>query len=152
MITGTPEAVGEDRPSVVVKTWPHGPRSAGNARRLLVRSLDSWGLGHLADTAGLVVSELVTNSVRHAREPYGRLIGTRFECLGGAVRIEVHDASSNRPVSRETAWDAESGRGLFLVNALTGGSWGVSDRDGVGKRVWAVVGLDAGAASDVPFA
>ncbi|MEW2519626.1 ATP-binding protein [Actinacidiphila alni] len=147
-----PEAVGEDRPSVVVKTWPHGPRSAGGARRLLVRSLDSWGLAHLADAAGLVVSELVTNSVRHAREPHGRLIGTRFERLQGAVRIEVHDANSDRPEPREADSDAESGRGLFLVNALTGGSWGVSAREGVGKQVWAVVGSDADAASDVPLA
>jgi hypothetical protein len=36
--------------------------------------------------------------------------------------------------------DAESGRGLALVDALTGGQWGVAGRVGVGKMVWAVRG------------
>jgi hypothetical protein len=42
----------------------------------------------------------------------------------------------------EPAADAERGRGLTLVDALTRGSWGASQRDGVGKAVWAVLALD----------
>jgi hypothetical protein len=38
--------------------------------------------------------------------------------------------------------DAESGRGLALVDALTGGQWGVAGRVGVGKMVWAVCADD----------
>ncbi len=110
----------------------------GRARRLLVRNLDVWGLAHLADAAALVVSELVTNSVRHAREPRGHLIRTRFERLRDGVRIEVHDASDRKPEHREASSYAESGRGLALVELITAGRWGVSDREGIGKMVWAV--------------
>jgi anti-sigma regulatory factor (Ser/Thr protein kinase) len=122
--------------------WPHGPRSVGRARRLLVRHLDAWGLPQLVDAAELVVSELVTNAVRHAGEPRGRLIGTRFERLECGVRIEVHDAGGHKPERQGVCADAESGRGLALVDALTGGQWGVAGRVGVGKMVWAVCADD----------
>ncbi|SFE08486.1 Histidine kinase-like ATPase domain-containing protein [Actinacidiphila alni] len=131
-------AVAEEPSSVVVRMWPHGPRSVGRARRLLVHHLAAWDLAHLTDTAELIVSELVTNSVNHAREPRGRLIATRFERVDSGVRIEVHDANDHKPERREALSDEESGRGLALVDALTDGRWGVSDRPGVGKLVWAV--------------
>jgi anti-sigma regulatory factor (Ser/Thr protein kinase) len=95
-------------------------------------------LAHLAETAQLIVSELVTNSVNHAREPRGRLIATRFERVESGVRIEVHDAGDQKPERREALSEEESGRGLALVDALTDGRWGVSERLGVGKLVWAV--------------
>ncbi|MBD0738167.1 ATP-binding protein [Streptomyces sp. CBMA29] len=110
----------------------------GRARKLLAAQLDAWGLAHLTDTAEVVVSELFTNSVRHARVPDGRRIATHFERLENGVRIEVHDANDVRPVLQNASADAESGRGLALVDAFTGGRWGVSDREGVGKMVWAV--------------
>lgn len=97
---------------------------------------------HLADSAELIVSELVTNAVRHAREPHGRLIGTRFERLGDGVRIEVHDANDRKPERHEVPAEAESGRGLVLVDSLTGGRWGVGNREGVGKMLWAVCADD----------
>ncbi|MFI0942486.1 ATP-binding protein [Streptomyces sp. NPDC021020] len=125
-------------PLVVEKSWPHGPRSAGRARRLLVSSLDTWSLPHLADDAALVVSELVSNSVQHAREPRGHVIRTRFERLDAAVRIEVHDANPGAPAPRTPTPDDESGRGLALVDSITAGRWGVSEREGIGKMVWAV--------------
>lgn len=76
---------------------------------------------HLSGAAELVVSELVTNSVRHAREPRGHVIRTQFERLGRAVRIEVHDANESKPEQRRAFDDEESGRGLALVDAITGG-------------------------------
>lgn len=144
MTTGTPAILGEEHPSVVVRSWPHGPRSVGRARRLLTRSLDAWSLGHLADAAELVVSELLTNSVRHSRGARRHVIGTRFERLPCGVRIEVHEADDAKPDRRDVPPDAESGRGLALVDVVTGGRWGVSDREGVGKMVWAVC-VDAAA-------
>jgi serine/threonine-protein kinase RsbW len=60
----------------------------------------------------------------------------------------VHDANATWPVIEEPTDDAESGRGLALVAALTGDRWGVSDRDGFGKRVWAVV-ADEGAGANL---
>jgi two-component sensor histidine kinase len=142
MTMGTSATTSEEHPLVVVKSWPHGPRSVGRARRLLVRSLEAWSLGHLADAAELVVSELLTNSVRHAGDPRGHVIGTRFERLQCGVRIEVHDAGDSKPELRDACSDAESGRGLALVDVITGGHWGVNDREGAGKMVWAVCADD----------
>ncbi|WP_405582168.1 ATP-binding protein [Streptomyces sp. NBC_01190] len=142
MTAGAPTAVTEERPSIM-KMWPHNPRSVGRVRRFVAQSLDSWELPHLTEAAQLIVSELVTNAVRHGRPPYGHLIGTRFERLGSGVRIEVHDANDSKPEHREAPEDAESGRGLALVDALTGGQWGVSDRNGPGKMVWAVCTEDS---------
>jgi anti-sigma regulatory factor (Ser/Thr protein kinase) len=143
---GAGTAVPEEPSSVVAESWPRTPRSVGRARHLLVSSLGSWGMAHLADTAELILSELVTNSVRHAHQPHGHVIGTRFERLEGGVRIEVHDANTDKPDRREAPPDAQSGRGLALVNSLTGGQWGVSDRVGVGKLVWAVCAEDGAGA------
>lgn len=147
MTPGAPTPVAEERPTVVTKTWPPAPQSVGRARRLLVHHLDAWGLPHLVDAALLVLSELVTNSVRHARSPQGHLIGTRFERLERGVRIEVHDANEQKPERREASTDAEFGRGLALVDALTDGQWGVSDREGPGKMLWAVCSDDSAADS-----
>ncbi|MFJ5613018.1 ATP-binding protein [Streptomyces sp. NPDC093221] len=115
------------------------------AREELRRDLVNWGQGELSDQAELVLSELFTNAVRHAQVPWDRLIETRFERLAGGVRIEVHDADETRPVVKEPSMDDEWGRGLALVDALTGGCWGVSGRAGVGKLLWAVVAGDSSA-------
>ncbi|MFF7192611.1 ATP-binding protein [Streptomyces sp. NPDC008079] len=130
---------------VWVRRWSRSPRRVQQARRELRDVLNAWGLGELAESAELVLSELLTNAVCHARPPYGREIETRCEREGGGVRIEVHDASEKRPVLRKVPTDAEEGRGLALVEAITGAQWGVSKREGVGKLVWAVVSVDGNA-------
>lgn len=143
----TPNAQGvrNDPPSTLVHRWRRDPRTVGRARRLLLRHLNAWDMKGLADTAELVLSELVTNAVQHAHGPEDALVETRFERLtGGALRIEVHDANGNRPEPRRLSADAESGRGLALVDALTGGRWGVSSREGVGKLLWAECAADDG--------
>ncbi|MFJ2414793.1 ATP-binding protein [Streptomyces brevispora] len=63
----------------------------------------------------------------------------------------MHDASSARPVGREPALDACERRGLFLV-AAPADRWGIADRIGPGKAVWAECGLpaaDGGVPDDV---
>lgn len=144
MISGTSAGAADDRSLVVERTWPPAARSVGRARRFLAGHLSAWGLPHLTDTAELIVSELVTNAVTHAQPPYGHLVATRLERLGCGVRIEVHDSNDSRPERREASADEESGRGLDLVDVLTGGQWGVSDRNGPGKMVWACVGMGTG--------
>ncbi len=132
-------------PWSVAYRWPADPVCVGMARRLLLRHLGQWDMTALADTAALVLSELATNSVRHAAGPGDRLIETRFQRLSdGSLRIEVHDADETRPERREPSAEADSGRGLLLVEALTGGRWGVSDREGVGKLIWAECAADSG--------
>lgn len=132
MTQGTPAA------TAVEKLWPPAPLTVGRARRFLTHHLEVWGLPQLAEDAELIVSELVTNAIAHAHPPYGHLIATRMERLVHGVLIEVHDASEAKPERQEASANSESGRGLALVDALTGGQWGVSDRKGPGKKVWAV--------------
>ena len=142
MTSPVPAALAEERPSVVEKLWPPAPLSVGRARQFLARHLDAWGLPQLTDNAQVIVSELVTNAVTHAYPPYGNLIATRFERLESGVRIEVHDWNDSKPERREASAEAESGRGLGLVDVLTGGHWGVSARNGPGKTVWAICADD----------
>ncbi|MEU3460524.1 ATP-binding protein [Streptomyces sp. NPDC006733] len=79
----------------------------------------------------LLVSELVTNAVRH---------GSGAEVLRlmwdeRRLRIAVDDASAELPVMRAARPDRPGGHGMNLVRRLAGG-WGAAPRDG-GKRVWA---------------
>ncbi|MGA4840017.1 ATP-binding protein [Streptomyces sp. G45] len=108
------------------------------ARQELRKRLADWGAVGIEDAALVVLSELLTNAVRHAHGTPGREVETRFRRLeGGTVRIEVHDAASELPVVR-AACDpcAEGGRGLPLVAALAE-RWGAGARNGPGKQVWA---------------
>ena len=120
----------------VVRRWGADPRAVGRARHDLRGYLLAWGLVELADAAELVLSELVTNALRHADVPPDRLVETRWSRLPGGLRIEVYDADPSPPVRSDPAGEAEGGRGLPLVDAVTRGRWGV---DGVGKTVWAEI-------------
>ncbi|WP_086828502.1 ATP-binding protein [Streptomyces sp. NRRL B-24572] len=126
----------------VVLRWGQAAKSVPLARRELCRALERWDLGALQDAASLVLSELLTNAVRHGRVP-GREIETHFARLpGGALRIEVHDASERRPLMSLPEGDgADGGWGLPLVDTLAA-KWGVGDRPGPGKLVWAELPVD----------
>lgn len=111
--------------------------------------LGSWGMGELADEAGLVVSELAANAVTHLRglgPVRERRIGVTFrrpvDRGEGEVVVEVHDGSDLWPVPANPGNGelSEAGRGLLIVDALTGHNWGVARRpDGPGKVVWAAL-------------
>jgi hypothetical protein len=123
----------------VMEMWPATPRTVPRARRKLAEALDGWGLKDIAATATLVLSELVTNAVTHSHAR-GHLVQTRFIRTDRGVRLEVHDASRALPVKQRATDDAEEGRGLALVEALTGPEcWGYGSRPGIGKMVWAHV-------------
>ncbi|MFD9721718.1 ATP-binding protein [Streptomyces sp. NPDC059076] len=119
--------------------WRPTPRSVGQARAEFRDVLNGWGLAPIEQAALIVLSELLTNAVRHARVP-GRDIETRYLPLWRGVRIEVHDASDARPRLTVPAVDATGGRGLPLVAALSD-AWGVASRTGPGKIVWAELTL-----------
>ncbi|MFB6888560.1 ATP-binding protein [Kitasatospora sp. NPDC056327] len=128
-------------------TWlPKHRRSVGVARRLLLDFLRASppGLADLFSSTGeLLLSELVTNTVQHARVPADRLLLVRFALSPAELRIEVHDAGRPLPSSVSTpqqpGLDAEAGRGLFLVDRLAH-SWGCFPRpDGIGKAVWCTI-------------
>lgn len=122
--------------SVMKWRWRRHPRCVGLARAQLRKALAGWGLAGIEEPASLVVSELMTNAVVHARVPPGREILTRFVRQDGGVLIEVHDASDAWPEKRVP--DECGGYGLLMVEKLAV-RWGVSARNGIGKRVWAVV-------------
>lgn len=116
--------------------WRRHPRCVGLARAQLRKALAGWGMAGIEESAVLVLSELVTNAVVHARVPPGREIQARFVRVVRGVRIEVHDASGAWPVRRVP--DESGGYGLLMVETLAS-RWGVTERGGVGKAVWAVV-------------
>ncbi|MCQ4079515.1 SpoIIE family protein phosphatase [Streptomyces sp. RB6PN25] len=115
-----------------VVTWdlPADPAVVSTARALTGPQLALWGLDEAGFTTELVVSELVTNAIRHARGPIRlRLIRDR------ALTCEVSDGSSSAPHLRHARTTDEGGRGLFLVAQLTR-RWGVHYEHG-GKTIWA---------------
>ncbi|WP_269853555.1 ATP-binding protein [Streptomyces sp. RPT161] len=124
--------------AVAVRRWSRRPQCVGLARAELRTTLAGWGLEELAEVSTLVLSELLTNAVRHAHVSPGREIETRFMRTRRGTRLEVHDASERRPEKRPPALDAVNGRGLSLVASLAD-SWGVEPRAGVGKVVWAEI-------------
>ncbi|CAL9513771.1 hypothetical protein SUDANB132_03691 [Streptomyces sp. enrichment culture] len=121
-----------------------------DARQFTRKTLEQWTLGDRFDDVCLVVSELVTNALRHAlppgaprqpaHEPPVRLHLMRWtERLVCAVR----DPSDDSPVTRDSDdFSAESGRGLFLVDSFSD-SWGWHPMAGAlsGKVVWALFRL-----------
>ncbi|WP_407916915.1 SpoIIE family protein phosphatase [Kitasatospora sp. NE20-6] len=119
-----------DAAHTVAWTLPNTPQAAAEARRYATAQLADWGLSDLADETRLIVSELVTNSVRYARGPIElRLIRDR------ALISEITDDSGTAPRLRRADDTDEGGRGLFITAHLTD-RWGVRPR-GRGKTIWA---------------
>lgn len=112
------------------------PSAVREARAEVRRQLEGWGLADLddvADVAELLVSELATNALLHSASRF-RL--TLF-AAHGILRCEVQDAGRRVPAVLE-AGASESGRGMFLVDALAR-RWGCH-QDGPGKTVWFELG------------
>jgi len=114
-------------------TLPAGDGAVRLARRVTRDVLARWRLAHVEETAILLVSELVTNAVRHAQNTYA--IGLDLEIGETWLRIEVQDADPRWPQPRTPGRFDESGFGLVLVDALAG-KWGVRET-ATGKAVWA---------------
>ncbi|WP_413757744.1 ATP-binding protein [Streptomyces sp. MMBL 11-3] len=127
-----------------------------DARQFTRRTLDQWDVGDRFDDVCLVVSELVTNALRHAlpadtprpadQDPPVRLHLMRWT---GRVVCAVRDPSHDSPVAGDSDdCAAESGRGLFLVESFAD-SWGWHPLAGTldGKVVWALFRLDQGSSA-----
>ncbi len=112
-----------------------GPHAPGAARDFLADALRRWGhSGALVDDAKLVISELATNAVIHARSAFS--VTARSEASG--LRLSVSDASMDEPRLSSDGHAISSGHGLRVVAALAS-RWGVEP--GVdGKTVWAELG------------
>jgi len=130
----TVEREGREVEVVQVDLSP-GPHAPGDARRATREVLARWGLSGLVDSVVLVVSELVTNSVRYGRPP----LRLDLRRLRREVRVDVHDAVPEEPSlddPRPGDGDGESGRGLLIVSAIAD-EVGVEQVPGDGKHVYA---------------
>ena len=115
-----------------VASWdvPVDPSAVADLRARATRQVETWGLAELAMTTELIVSELVTNAIRHATPP------VRLRLLRHAhLTCEVSDASSTAPRLRHARSTDEGGRGLFLVAQLSH-RWGARYTT-EGKVIWA---------------
>jgi len=107
---------------------PPEPSSAGMARRFVA---SSFGAGsEVAELAILLVSELASNAVLHARTDFELVV----DLDGSRVRIEVHDENPALPVLKDYVAESVTGRGLHIV-AASADTWGFHASDG-GKVVW----------------
>ncbi len=110
--------------------------SVREAREFVVRALARHGLTYVLDDVQLVVSELVTNAIVHARSP----VRVMVEELPFCLKVSVYDRSAELPATRlseQVDGDAEGGRGLWVTNACST-DWGVEPGRGGDKHVWAI--------------
>jgi anti-sigma regulatory factor (Ser/Thr protein kinase) len=115
------------------------PQAACLARQTIAIALELWGSdAECVETGKLLASELVTNAVTASGEDQEITLRTYLGDDGRPV-IEVWDDVDAEPVLGRPAQDAESGRGLMLVEALAQ-RWGTNTVGGGGKVVWAVLG------------
>ena len=113
---------------------PH-PASSRAARAFVAEHLRTWDLDPAIDDATLLVSELVTNAILHARSPVDLVVRK----VRMAVRVEVYDEGSGGSQNLHSDLEASAGRGLGLVQAVAS-RWGVDDVE-LGKTVWFEISL-----------
>jgi anti-sigma regulatory factor (Ser/Thr protein kinase) len=115
---------------LVLRLWPRS-RSCGQARHAVRTFCYAHALAQLADDAELLTSELVTNAIEHT----GSLFTLIAICNDGGLIVNVRDDGGGAAsFAGPAAVDAESGRGLQLVESIAG-RWGTA-RHGKGKSVW----------------
>jgi anti-sigma regulatory factor (Ser/Thr protein kinase) len=102
-----------------------------SVRHFVRQQLSEWSMGPLIDVAELLVSEVVTNSIRHALAGGWVSVSRTAE----RVRVEVTDTGGGTPTPRQAEPHEPTGRGLAIVEALAD-SWGVVEPEGRGKTVW----------------
>lgn len=129
---------------------PLSPLAVPEGRARVAKELEGWGVAEgVIDDARLIVSELLTNAVRHADEPHLGPDGVPMELqcavflwlTGRGLVVAVWDDSKHEPTPRRAGAAAENGRGLLLVEALSE-QWGFHLlKPGPGKLVYARLSL-----------
>jgi hypothetical protein len=159
-------------PRLAMRTASPDTRSVGTARDFCLSTMRRWGVTGREDDVAVVVSELLTNAIRHALPQAGSPGGPQAGSPGGPqagspgglagstgrsrwpvrlglvqpgqfVLCAVADPSSRPPQPKEPDYLAESGRGLHVISALSD-RWGSTVPTDAGKVVWALfsVGLE----------
>ena len=116
-----------------------GPAAPAEARSQVRAAICAWGVPVDPNVAILLTSELVTNAIRY--EP-GETVTLAISCPGGQLRVEVHDTSCFVPLPADAAVDAETGRGLMLVDTLSA-EWGCYPTP-AGKAVYFTLAFQPG--------
>jgi Histidine kinase-like ATPase domain len=145
-------------PRLAMRTAGPDARSVGTARDFCLSTMRRWGVTDRQDDVAVVVSELLTNALRHAvpqagprpgtpsATPHGPAGGTgrsrwpvRLGLIqpGQFVLCAVADPSPRPPQPKEPDYLAESGRGLHVIDALSD-RWGSTAPTDAGKVVWAL--------------
>jgi anti-sigma regulatory factor (Ser/Thr protein kinase) len=113
------------------------------ARLMLHEALERWDQRAVLDDAALILSELVTNAVVHARSP----LEVSIRHHDGKLRLSVHDQSPARPRLGKADCEPGTGRGLRLIAELAA-DWGIAP-SGPGKVVWAELAAEAQATTRI---
>ena len=114
-------------------TVPASGQPVRLARQVARGVLTAWGLGHVEETAVLLVSELITNAVRDATSTDA--ITLELEVVQTCLRIEAYRRRPGLALPRTTGEFDESGFEFALVNSLAN-RWGVRETV-TGKTAWA---------------
>jgi anti-sigma regulatory factor (Ser/Thr protein kinase) len=112
-----------------------GPSAPRRARRFLEETCGRWLAADFVADAALVVSELVTNAVRHA----GTEMRVSLELCDGTLTVSVRDHGPGLPRLVPPAERGFGGQGLAIVVRLAQ-AWGVAVEDDGGKAVWCRLG------------
>jgi anti-sigma regulatory factor (Ser/Thr protein kinase) len=115
------------------RDFPMHVVSVRAARRFATESLADLP-SELLSAVELMVSELATNSIRHAKSSF-RITITREP---GQVRVEVSDFAGGMPTLKSPGPDEPTGRGLRIVS-LSSDTWGITQSAGPDKAVWFTV-------------
>lgn len=121
----------------IIRTFPAAPDTPSRARHLVIEQLCRWGYGSLVTDASLVVTELATNVVVHAKSALTLSLARR----GGSVLIGVGDRNPTTPEHRAVELYSPGGRGLWLIEAFTT-AWGCTPFAN-GKLIWAELSTNA---------
>lgn len=121
-----------------------GPAAPAEARRRVRDAIRSWQVPVDLDAALLLTSELVTNAVRHEAGQGAPAVVLAIASSRGRLRVDVHDTSCSLPAVAEVPADAETGRGLLLVETLSD-EWGFY-RTAAGKAVYFSLAFETGEA------
>jgi anti-sigma regulatory factor (Ser/Thr protein kinase) len=111
------------------------PSSISNARHFVADRLEGFP-PTVIESASLMVSELCTNSIRHAHTGFTLEIEVTNQQINQQIRIAIVDSGSGLPEMRSPRPDEPSGRGLRIVELLSD-EWGViPSTPNTGKTVW----------------
>jgi len=129
-------------PRIATRTPGVDARSVRAARDFAVATVQRWGSAQRCEDVAIVVSELLTNALRHAVADSGETwpgcpIRLGLLQVGRGLLCAVADPSRRAPVPRHPGLLAETGRGLHVIGALAD-AWGYTTPGDTGKVVWAV--------------